>query len=105
MQSFGGGNSIGNDCCNGFCCPDNRPICSFVLPRTCVEAPHSDNTATVELEEDGYNNKFDLNLLSSDHVAGTIPSDFGKMPNLPFHQTKEDSDDDELFDDDVKHIK
>jgi len=99
-QNIGGGISIGNDCCNGWCCPDDRPICSFVQPRVCVSDHWQDintNTATVELEEDvDDNNTFDLNLLSSDHVA--VPADIGRLPNLPFHQTKEDLDDDELFD-------
>ena len=61
-QNIGGGISIGNDCFNGWCCPDDRPICSFVQPRECVSDHWQDiNTATVE--EDDYNNKFDLHHL------------------------------------------
>jgi len=90
-------------CCGGFCCSSSHRFC--VYPRFCGREPYSLSDAIVELEEDvDDKNKFDLNLLSSDHVAGTIPSEIGKMPNLPFHQTKEDPDDDELFDETSEYI-
>jgi len=58
------------------------------------------------LEEDDYNKLGHHYKEIPDHMIVEFPPEIagGNKPKLPFHQTKEDSDDDELFDYDVKHI-